>query len=90
MSELTIAPTIIVTRPIGQAQQLIEQLQTALSATPNAIAQQTKVLALPLLKIIPKTDFQLQVDIPSAISQADLAIFVSPNAIECGMRLLSA
>ena len=90
MSYLTIAPTIIVTRPIGQAQQLIEQLQTALSATPNAIAQQTKVLALPLLKIIPKTDFQLQVDIPSAISQADLAIFVSPNAIECGMRLLSA
>lgn len=90
MSDLTIAPTIIVTRPIAQAQQLIEQLQTALSVASSGIAQQTSVLALPLLKIIPKTDFQLQVDIPAAISQADLVIFVSPNAIECGMRLLSA
>ena len=90
MSAVTIAPTIIVTRPIAQAKQLIEQLQTALSAAPGGVAQQTKVLALPLLKVIPKTDFQLQVDIPAAISQADLIIFVSPNAIECGMRLLSS
>lgn len=90
MSLISNAPTIIVTRPIAQAQHLIEQLQVALTASASELAQQTKVLALPLLKIVPKTDYQLQVEIPAAISQADLVIFVSPNAIEYGMRLLSA
>ena len=90
MSLISNAPTIIVTRPIAQAQHLIEQLQVALTASASELAQQTKVLALPLLKIVPKADYQLQVEIPAAISQADLVIFVSPNAIEYGMRLLSA
>jgi uroporphyrinogen-III synthase len=47
-----------------------------------------EILSLPLLTIIPKDDEQLADHIASSLKDADLAIFVSPNAIESVMRLL--
>jgi uroporphyrinogen-III synthase len=70
----------------------MEALQAAienLAATRNAQDWQTpQILALPLLTIVPKSDPTIAAAIRTAMQTADLAVFVSPNAIECTMRLL--
>jgi len=82
------AKTIIVTRPSGQARQLIEVLSSSIELSGVAQRSLPDILSLPLLTIVPKTDEALAVHITSLLQDADLVIFVSPNAIECVMRLL--
>lgn len=79
--------TLVVTRPSGQATGLIEALGKAIGNLP--IDQHPgAIVSLPLLTIAPKSDPALPAVIRSALHTADLAVFVSPNAIECAMRLL--
>jgi uroporphyrinogen-III synthase len=80
--------TIIVTRPAGQARQLIEVLSHAIEASGVGKRSLPEILSLPLLTIVPKSDDHLADHIATALADADLAIFVSPNAIESVMRLL--
>ena len=80
--------TIIVTRPAGQARQLIEVLTRAIEASGVGKRSLPEILSLPLLTIVPKSDGHLADHIASTLSDADLTIFVSPNAIESVMRLL--
>ena len=80
--------TIIVTRPSGQARQLIEVLANRIAQSPVAKHRSPEIISLPLLTIVPKADDHLADHIASTLKDADLAIFVSPNAIECVMRLL--
>ncbi len=80
--------TIVVTRPSGQARQLIEMLSNSIEMSSLAKRSFPEILSLPLLTIAPKTDEQLANHIASILKEADLAIFVSPNAIESVMRLL--
>ncbi len=80
--------TIVVTRPSGQARQLIEMLSNSIEMSGLAKQSFPEILSLPLLTIAPKTDEQLANHIASILKEADLAIFVSPNAIESVMRLL--
>ena len=80
--------TIVVTRPSGQARQLIEVLTRAIEASGVGKRTLPEILSLPLLTIVPKSDEQLADHIATSLSNADLAIFVSPNAIESVMRLL--
>lgn len=56
----------------------------------SGVAKRTfpEILSLPLLTIVPKDNLALADHIASALKDADLAIFVSPNAIESVMRLL--
>lgn len=82
------AKTIIVTRPSGQARQLIGVLTKSIELSDVAKRSFPEVLSLPLLTIVPKTDDALVDHIASKLHDADLAIFVSPNAIECVMRLI--
>lgn len=79
--------TLVVTRPSGQATGLIEALQNAIAELPTE-QQPQSIVPLPLLTIAPKSDSNLPTAIQSALQTADLAVFVSPNAIECAMRLL--
>ena len=78
--------TIVITRPVGQARHLMELLSAALSS--HTVTQPPQILSLPLLTIIPKADEELISEVISAMQDADLAIFVSPNAIECTLRLI--
>ena len=80
--------TIVITRPRGQAQQLIEALNASLLASGISKENFPKIISLPLLTIVPKNEKHLATDIANTLKDADLAIFVSPNAIECVMRLL--
>ncbi|QWE03921.1 uroporphyrinogen-III synthase [Polynucleobacter sp. JS-JIR-II-50] len=80
--------TIIVTRPSGQARQLIEVLTKAIEASGVGKRSLPEILSLPLLTIVPKSDGHLADHIATTLRDADLAIFVSPNAIESVMRLL--
>ncbi len=80
--------TIVITRPSGQARQLSEALQASLTKIGIATEFFPKIISLPLLTIVPKSDDGLTHEITEALQSADLAIFVSPNAIECTMRLL--
>lgn len=80
--------TIIVTRPSGQARQLIETLSHHIENSGVAKRTFPEILSLPLLTIAPRTDEHLVDQIAMTLSNADLAIFVSPNAIESVMRLL--
>jgi len=80
--------TIIVTRPSGQARQLIEVLTNAIGKSGIANRSFPEILSLPLLTIAPKDDKPLAEYIASVLNDADLAIFVSPNAIESVMRLM--
>jgi uroporphyrinogen-III synthase len=80
--------TIVVTRPSGQARQLIELLTNSIEKSGVAKRSLPEIISLPLLTIVPKTDDHLADHIATALKDADLAIFVSPNAIECVMRLL--
>ena len=80
--------TIVVTRPSGQAHQLIEVLTRAIEASGVGKRSLPEILSLPLLTIVPKSDEHLADHIATVLGNADLAIFVSPNAIESVMRLL--
>ena len=84
--------TLVVTRPSGQASALTEALQAAIESIAASYSeqgwQQPQILALPLLTIVPKSDPNVATAIRTAMQTADLAVFVSPNAIECTMRLL--
>jgi uroporphyrinogen-III synthase len=80
--------TIVITRPSGQARQLSEALQVSLHKSGFTPEFTPKIISLPLLTIAPKGDDLLLAQITAALKTADLAIFVSPNAIECTMRLL--
>ena len=82
------AKTIIVTRPSGQARQLIEVLTQSIEKSGVAQRSLPEIVSLPLLTIVPKTDASLADHIASVLRDTDLAIFVSPNAIESVMRLL--
>ena len=79
---------IIVTRPSGQARQLIELLTHAIDNSGVAKRSLPEIVSLPLLTIVPKADAVLADHIASVLKDADLAIFVSPNAIESVMRML--
>jgi uroporphyrinogen-III synthase len=80
--------TIVITRPSGQARQLSEALQANLLKSGISTELFPKIICLPLLTIVPKSDGGLAQQITEALQSADLAIFISPNAIECTMRLL--
>ena len=84
--------TLVVTRPSGQASALTEALQAAIAriaaSHPKQDWQAPQIMALPLLTIVPKSDTKVAAAIRTAMQTADLAVFVSPNAIECTMRLL--
>ena len=82
--------SIVVTRPLGQEQQLIGDLHTAFSGIVplNTKLELPRVLSLPLLSILPKAELQLPKTITATLRNSDFAIFVSPNAIECVMRLI--
>ena len=80
--------TIVITRPSGQARQLSEALQLSLHNSGFTPESTPKIISLPLLTIAPKDDGLLIEQIATSLKTADLAIFVSPNAIECTMRLL--
>lgn len=80
--------TIVVTRPSGQARQLIEVLTRAIEASGVGKRSLPEILSLPLLTIVPRSDEHLADHIAAVLSDADLVIFVSPNAIESVMRLL--
>lgn len=80
--------TFVITRPSGQARQLSEALQASLLKNGFTSESSPKIISLPLLTIAPRGDDVLVGRIKSALKTADLAIFVSPNAIECAMRLL--
>ena len=71
---------LVLTRPIGQSMRLAELL---LEQVPGA-----HLIHLPLLSIIPNESPADTHQLQTLVDAADLAIFVSPNAIECGMRLL--
>ena len=84
--------TLVVTRPSGQASALTEALQAAIASIVASHLKQDwqapQIMALPLLTIVPKSDTLVAAAIRTAMQTADLAVFVSPNAIECTMRLL--
>ncbi|QWE17119.1 uroporphyrinogen-III synthase [Polynucleobacter sp. AP-Nino-20-G2] len=82
------AKTIVITRPTGQARQLSEILSAHLLKHGVSKEHAPKIISLPLLTIVPKADPVLIARIETVLAHADLAIFVSPNAIECTMRLL--
>jgi uroporphyrinogen-III synthase len=70
----------------------MEALQAAIESIAASRTEQDwqtpQILALPLLTIVPKSDTKVAAAIRTAMQTADLAVFVSPNAIECTMRLL--
>jgi uroporphyrinogen-III synthase len=79
--------SIVITRPSGQARQQVELLQKAIELG-GISSSSVEIISLPLLTIVPKDSEQLADQIASSLKDADLAIFVSPNAIESVMRLL--
>lgn len=81
--------TIVITRPSGQARQLSEALQASLLKSGFTSETSPQIISLPLLTILPKGEGVLVESIIAGLKNADLAIFVSPNAIECTMRLLA-
>ena len=80
--------TIVITRPSGQARQLSEAMQASLVDSGFTKETLPQIISLPLLTIAPKGDGVLLSQITAVLKTADLAIFVSPNAIECTMRLV--
>jgi len=80
--------TIVITRPIGQARQLTEALETRWLNRGIAKEFSPKIVSLPLLTIVSKNEDGLSNQVIQALQSADLTIFVSPNAIECTLRLI--
>lgn len=75
-------PAIVLTRPTGQNHTLSDLLREELPELDQ--------IQLPLLSIVPNQDPAEGAKLKEMMNLADLAIFVSPNAIECGMRLLGS
>jgi len=73
--------TVLITRPPGQAAQLAELIRVALPAV--------HVLQIPLLTILPNEDPREAERLREQLKKTDLAVIVSPNAVECGMRMLA-
>ena len=73
---------IVLTRPLGQSMRLGELLSQQLP--------ELKQIQLPLLSIVPNENPQDAKRLGELLPSIDLAVFVSPNAIECAMRLLQA
>ncbi len=73
---------IVLTRPLGQSMRLGELLSQQLP--------ELKQIQLPLLSIVPNESPQDAKRLKELLPSIDLAVFVSPNAIECTMRLLGA
>lgn len=71
---------IVLTRPTGQSMRLAEML--------NQRLPELKQIQLPLLSIVPNEDPKDAKRLKDLLPQIDLAIFVSPNAVECTMRML--
>ena len=80
--------TIVITRPTGPSRQLSEALQNCLLKSGITKEHSPKIISLPLLTIVPKNEDGLSHQMIQALQSADHAIFVSPNAIECTLRLL--
>ena len=73
---------IVLTRPLGQSMRLGELLSQQLP--------ELKQIQLPLLSIVPNESSQDAKRLQDLLPNIHLAVFVSPNAIECTMRLLKA
>ena len=73
---------IVLTRPLGQSMRLGELLSQQLP--------ELKQIHLPLLSIVPNENPQDAKRLKDLLPSIQLAVFVSPNAIECTMRLLQA
>lgn len=71
---------LVLTRPIGQSMRLAELLSERVP--------RLHLIHLPLLAIIPNEHVADTQQLQKLVQETDLAVFVSPNAIECGMRLL--
>lgn len=74
--------TVLITRPPGQAAQLAELIRVALP--------EVNLLQIPLLTILPNEDPREAERLREQLKKTDLAVIVSPNAVECGMRMLAA
>ncbi len=72
--------TIVITRPRAQAVDLLRRIEQ-LGGAP---------FSFPLLEIEPASDPQALHEQLSRLQQADLAIFVSPNAVHYGMEAIRA
>jgi uroporphyrinogen-III synthase len=72
---------LVITRPIGQSMGLLKLLSQQMP--------QLHLMHLPLLSIVPNENELEGKRLRDLVESVDLAIFVSPNAIECGMRLLA-
>lgn len=73
-------PTIVLTRPLGQSLRLGELLHRKFPMLEQ--------IQLPLLSIVPNESPVDANRLKELLPTTDLAVFVSPNAIECSMRLL--
>lgn len=73
---------IVLTRPAGQSMRLAEMLHQRLP--------KLQQIQLPLLSIVPNEDPKDAQRLINLLPQIDLAIFVSPNAVECTMRMLKS
>jgi uroporphyrinogen-III synthase len=72
---------LVITRPVGQSMGLMQLLAERVP--------QLHLLHLPLLSIVPNENEAEGKRLSDLVESVDLAVFVSPNAIECGMRLLA-
>jgi uroporphyrinogen-III synthase len=73
-------PNIVLTRPLGQSLRLGELLHRKFPT----LAQ----IQLPLLSIVPNENPADAKRLKELLPTTDLAVFVSPNAVECSMRML--
>ena len=75
-------PNIVLTRPLGQSLRLGELLHRKFPMLEQ--------IQLPLLSIVPNENPADAKRLKDLLPTTDLAVFVSPNAVECSMRLLQA
>ena len=71
---------IVITRPREQTAQLVQRIEQAGG----------KTVLFPLLEISPASDPQTLRAIVSRLSEFDLAVFISPNAVRYGMEAIHA
>jgi uroporphyrinogen-III synthase len=72
--------TVVVTRPAAQA----EALCCAIAAAGGS------AFRFPVLEIVPVTDAAVFAPVAARLDEFDVAFFVSPNAVECGLAGLQA
>ncbi len=72
--------SIVVTRPIEQSENLKKIIQD----------YGGNVISFPLLEIKPVTDPRQLIELVSRITDFDLAVFISPNAVRFGMEAILA